>query len=273
MMWIVPPVVYPASRCRLSVSATTPWPGNAASPWMRIGSTVSGLNVGAPGMRRVGARGARHALDHRVDRLEVARIRRHRDHQVHLLAAVDRPRRAQVVLDVAAPLDALELERVAHRILELGQDLLVRLAHHVRHHVQPAAMRHPDERLRAARPRRPRDMTSSRIGTSMSSPSIEKRVLPGNVRCRKRSKTSTSVSRSSSATGIDRIGRRAVPAGLDRLPQPAALFGDEDVRHVVAGRRAVELAQPLDDVPHRVGALGDRPPWRAWPAGRAGRPR
>ena len=32
MMWSVPPVEYPRSRARLSVSATTPWPMNDASP-------------------------------------------------------------------------------------------------------------------------------------------------------------------------------------------------------------------------------------------------
>ena len=38
---------------------------------------------------------------------------------------------------------------------------------------------------------------------------VEKRVLPGNVRCRKRSNTSTSVSRSSNFTGsIGSIGAR-----------------------------------------------------------------
>ena len=32
MMCIVPPVRYPRSSDRFSVSATTPWPANAASP-------------------------------------------------------------------------------------------------------------------------------------------------------------------------------------------------------------------------------------------------
>ena len=83
-------------------------------------------------------------------------------------------------------------------------------------------------------------ITSSRIGTSMSSPSIEKRVLPGNVRCRNRSNASTCVSRSSSATGsIGSAGARKRPSS-DRLAQPVPLLGHEDVREVVAGRRAVD---------------------------------
>ena len=39
MMCSVPPTRYPRSRDRLNVSGTTPSPGNAASPWMQIGST------------------------------------------------------------------------------------------------------------------------------------------------------------------------------------------------------------------------------------------
>jgi hypothetical protein len=55
-------------------------------------------------------------------------------------------------------------------------------------------------------------ITSSRIGTIMSTPSIEKRVLPGKVRCRKRSNASTWVSRSSSAIGsIGSAGARNRP--------------------------------------------------------------
>ena len=39
--WIVPPVRYPCSWLRFSVSATTPWPANAASPCMSSGSTAN----------------------------------------------------------------------------------------------------------------------------------------------------------------------------------------------------------------------------------------
>ena len=37
---MVPPVRYPRSSDRFSVSATTPCPANAASPWMAMGITV-----------------------------------------------------------------------------------------------------------------------------------------------------------------------------------------------------------------------------------------
>src|SRR3546814_15573361 len=57
-----------------------------------------------------------------------------------------------VILDVARALDTLGVRRVTG---EFREDRAVRLAHHVRKNVQPAAMRHadddfPDPELRAA---------------------------------------------------------------------------------------------------------------------------
>ena len=54
---------------------------------------------------------------------------------------------AGVILHVAHPaeVDAQRLRR--DRILELGEDLRVRLLQHVREHVQPAAMRHAEHRV------------------------------------------------------------------------------------------------------------------------------
>ena len=49
------------------------------------------------------SRGPSHPLDDRIDRLEVARIRRHRDDEIQPLAALHRPVRAGVVFDVASP--------------------------------------------------------------------------------------------------------------------------------------------------------------------------
>ena len=116
----------------------------------------------------------------------------------------------------------------------------------VRHHVQPAAVRHPDQDV--AMP------ASAGLGDHLVEdrhqhvePSIEKRVLPGNVRCRNRSNASTCVSRSSSATGS--IGSAGRGSGRARPPCAAsALLGHEHVRVVVAGRRAVDAAERLDHV-------------------------
>jgi hypothetical protein len=73
------------------------------------------------------------------------------------------------------------------------------------------------------------------MGTSMSSPSIEKRVLPGKVRWRNRSN-----------------------AELRRLPEPAPLLRDEDVREVVSGRGTVDAAEHLDRIERRGRALDRR---------------
>ena len=111
-------------------------------------------------------------------------------------------------------------------------------------------------------------MISSRIGTSMSTPSTENRVLPGNVRCRKRSNVSTSVMRSSSSkASTGSAGARNEP-GLGRVPQPRALLGPEDVGVVVAGARAVDAAQPVDGFGRVRRALRDGAARRARPAAR-----
>ena len=104
----------------MSVSATTPCPGNAASPWI---GDAGGRRVVHVGRRLViGLQRARLAFDDRVDVLEVARVGGEADANVaarrlaHALGAV-------VVFDVAG--SALRVRR--HRLdrllaLELAQD-------------------------------------------------------------------------------------------------------------------------------------------------------
>ena len=101
--------------------------------------------------------------------------------------------------------------RLLMRVLELGQDLRVRLLQDVRSTLRRPRWAMPSSTLRAP-PSAASAMTSSRTGTIMSSPSIEKRVLPGKVRCRNRSNASTCVMRSSSSNGsIGSGGGRNVP--------------------------------------------------------------
>ena len=78
-------------------------------------------------------------------------------------------------------------------------------------------------------------ITSSRIGTSMSSPSIEKRVLPGKRAVQEPLEGLDLRQPVEQRDRIDRIGRRAEPPAFGRLAQPAPLFGHEHVRVVVAG--------------------------------------
>ena len=114
-------------------------------------------------------------------------------------------------------------------ILELREDLLVRLAEHVRHHVQAPAMRHADERLphpgfggfadHLVEDRHehvePLDRESGLAGKRSVQELLEGLDLRQPLEQRPR---------------IDRIGRRAEASGLDRVAEPAALFGHEDVR-------------------------------------------
>ena len=86
--------------------------------------------------------GANQALQHRVDRLEVARV----GHQRHVDVVVAEHLQvvaagAEVVLHVAG---TVRLRRV-QVALELAEDLRVRLADDVGQHVEPAAVRHADD--------------------------------------------------------------------------------------------------------------------------------
>ena len=92
----------------------------------------SGLHVAPAVTLRPG-----HALDHRVDGLEVARVRRERHHDLVTGRRGVRAGRADVVLHVAGALHRRRVERA----LELEEDLAVALADRVHEHVEPAAVR------------------------------------------------------------------------------------------------------------------------------------
>ena len=80
-----------------------PDPGNAASPWIRIGRLTAGSKLGAP--PAITAVPAARAMPTTtgIDGLEVARVGRHRDDEVQRFSAFDRAMRAGVILHVAGP--------------------------------------------------------------------------------------------------------------------------------------------------------------------------
>ena len=91
-------------------------------------------------------------LDHRVDRLEVAGVRRQRQVD-HVLVGRDVVgREAEVVLDVAVAADGLGLVP-----LEFAEEHAVRLVQDVGQHVEPAPVRHPQHDLADPELRRPLD--------------------------------------------------------------------------------------------------------------------
>ena len=121
----------------LSVSATTPWPGERGVAVHEDRQHRERLGV----VDRV-LLGADHADDDRVDRLEVARVGGQLDRDVlagagHELAAL-----AEVVLHVARALHRVGVDLA----LELLEDLVVALADDVREHVEAAAVGHADDR-------------------------------------------------------------------------------------------------------------------------------
>ena len=137
-----------------SPSATTPWPANAASPWISTGSTgtrpggsiwscsarTMPSTIGPTVSRWLGL-AASSTLDVGAGRADVLALH------------------PEVVLDVAGALHRVGVD-VA---LELGEDRLVALAHDVRQHVEPAAVGHAEHARR--RNRRRRRSTGSRRGS------------------------------------------------------------------------------------------------------------
>ena len=102
-----------------------------------------------PGSVRLLRAGA--ALDHRIDRLEVARVRRQDDAHLGVVGREIGALRAEVVLHVVGP--ALRRGRGLDACpsgLELGEDRLVADPDHVRQDVQPAAVCHADHHLAGA---------------------------------------------------------------------------------------------------------------------------
>ena len=94
---------YPAAGEKFSVSATTPWPGKGGIAVNEYRQRQRRVELGGARALDERARRARHAEHHGIDRLEVARIGRHRNREVDLGAVLDGAMRAHVILDVAGP--------------------------------------------------------------------------------------------------------------------------------------------------------------------------
>src|SRR6185312_9841260 len=144
-----------------------------------------------------------------------------------------------VVLHVAGPRHVLAEVSRRPRILELRENLLIWLLEDVRHHVEPSAMRHPDQNRSNARLTRfgnhivengheqvePFDREPRLAGKRTVEESLEDLDLGQTVEQRDR---------------INRIGGRTEAAALGGLSEPLPLFRYEDVRVVVARRGAVQ---------------------------------
>ena len=208
---------------------------------------------------RRGGGGASHAVQHRIHRLEVARVRRHRDD--HLLGQALGPRfdaRAGVVLDVAHPAE-IDAQAVGQdRILELREDLRVRLLQDVREHVQAAAMRHRDHHvLHAAFGGVVHDLVEDR---DHHVEALDRKArLAGERPMQKPLERFDLRDARQQLVAVDRVVGRAELPRFDRVPQPHALVRYEHVVVIVAGGRTVNLPEPGDCIKGVRGAGGCRP--------------
>ena len=206
---------------------------------------------------RIRARGARHADDHGVDELEMARIRRNRDHHFGRRFLLHSSAGARVVLHVASPAQSVAERLVADGFLELRQNLDVALLHHVRQDIQAAAMRHADEHVP--------DPGDRRIGNQL----VEDRDHHVQTFDRKTGLAGECLLEESleglhlgdpieQIDGEHRLMRRPERAGLHMMTEPLALFGHEDVREIEADARTVDRAQTFDRLPRVAGGFGER---------------
>src|SRR5207249_4340192 len=109
----------------------------------RVAVHEDGHDARVLGVVQVLLLGAHHALDDRIDRLQVARVGGQREVDLPPRARGVVARVAEVVLDVAVA-GRLLGEQAA---LELRDDHLVGLAEHVGEHVDPPAVRHAEDHL------------------------------------------------------------------------------------------------------------------------------
>ena len=186
--------------------------------------------------------GADDALDHRGHHLEVARVEREREVDAgsltHQIVRV-----AHVVLDVAV---ALHLGGQG-AALELGEDVLERLAEHVGQDVQPAAVRHAEDQLLDAALRRSVDQRveqGDQGGAALEGEALGARIHPLELLLE--------------GVGADQVAQevelalvrqaRAVPDRLHPLLQPVALALVGDVHVLDADRAGVGLLQDGEDL-------------------------
>ena len=187
--------------------------------------------------------GPRAALDHRVDELEMARVRRQRDrHAAPALRPVG-ARGAVVVLHVAgAALGRGGVGGQGLLALELHQDRLVGAPHRVGQHVQPSAVGHAENHLARAALGGELDQLVEHRHERVES--LDRELLLAQERLvevrLERLDLGQAPQQHALLLGLEGL---AVGAGLDRLAQPDALLVIGDVLDLVRDRPGVRPAQ------------------------------
>ncbi len=199
--------------------------------------------VEAGARRAIGLLGPGPSLDHRIHRLQMARVRR--DRHLDLATGGDpRARGRQVVLHVAAAALRVDHERVVGALpLELAQHRLVRAADGVDEGIEPAPVRHPDHDLvRAARRRQLDRLVEHRYEHVET---FERELLLAEERAAQVPLEPLHLGQPAQECGpLLRWQVGAEAARLDRLAQPDALGVVGDVLDLVGAGAGVDLAQP-----------------------------
>ena len=190
--------------------------------------------------------GAHFAERHRIDDFQMRRIRRQR--QMHLVVvelAVGRG--AEMIFDVARAFDVVRRRRAA---LELVEQNAVRLAHHLRQHVEAAAMRHAE-----------RDFAHAEIAAALDDLLERRDQRFAAVEAEALGAGELDVEIFLEAFGFDQLVENGalafsgegdfLVAAFDALLDPALLLGVRDVHELDAKRLAVGAAQNGDDLAHR----------------------
>ena len=194
---------------------------------------------------------ARRALDHRADVLEVARVGLQPHDDRGLVGQLVGALGAVVVLDVAGA--ALRDRR--HGLdrggaLELAEDRLVRAPEAVGEHVEPAAVRHPDDDL--ARALRGGQLDHLVEHRDRHVQALDRELLLAQVGLVHEALERVDLRQPAQQRALLLVGqRRAEGAGLDLLAQPGALAVRGDVLDLVGDRAAVGLAQVRQRVRER----------------------
>ena len=207
--------------------------------------------VDAGARRAVGLLGTRAALDHGVDRLEMARVGAERDRDLTRRRLPD-PFGAEVVLDVAGAALGVGDDRLDRALaLELAEDRLVGLPDRVGEDAQPAAVRHPHHDLVGARLGGKTDRLVEH-GDHHVEAFDRELLLP------QEGTTEVALEALDLGEPLEQLllfvgaERPAVLARFDRLAEPHPAFVVGDVLDLVRDRPAVGLAQDRQRVGERL---------------------
>ncbi len=188
--------------------------------------------------------GSCHALDHRIDRLEVRRVGRQADRQRGAGTRLEGALRSQVVLHVARALDGVGVDIA----LELPEELRVRLADDVGQHVQTSAVRHAEhggvEALIGCLLQHCVEDRDERLCALQAEPLLAQ-VLGGQELLERLGSVEAVEDVALVVDG--QLARRP----LDLLLDPALLLGLLDVHVLDADRTAVRVAQDVEDLAER----------------------